>query len=73
MKIIILTQIGDSISSNPNNNNTTAYRVLSYLRRHGKQATDSQICDHLGLDGTQLRVAVAELEKAQAVKTVVSA
>ncbi len=72
MKIFVLTPIGDAISSSPSNSNTLETRILYYLRRHGKQASDTAICDHLAINGNQLGNAIRELEKNQAVKTVVS-
>ncbi len=72
MKVYILTPVGESLASSPSNSGSNAMRILYYLRRHGKQASDSQILDHLGLDGMELRRAMGELEHNQAVKCVVS-
>lgn len=72
MRIYILTSVGNAIASNPNQSGSTASRILSYLRRHGKQSSDEALCDHLGLNGTELNTAMKDLERNQAVRCVVS-
>ncbi len=73
MRIYILTSVGDALASSPSNNSgSNAMRVLYYLRRHGRQASDSQLCDHLQINGMELRKTMGELEDNSAVRTVVS-
>ncbi len=72
MKIIILTNIGDSIAANPNQSGSTASRILSYLRRHGRQSSDESLCDHLSLSKVEFNNAMRDLESNQMVKTIVS-
>lgn len=68
----ILTNVGEALASSPNNSGSNAMRVLYYLRRHGRQASDAQLCDHLGINGTELRHVMGALEQNQAIKCVVS-
>lgn len=72
MRIFLLTSVGDAIASNPNQSGSTASRVLSYLRRHGKQSSDEALCDHLQLSKMELNNAMRDLEQNQAVRCVVS-
>ncbi len=68
-----LTSIGDSLAATPSNNPSSALRVLYYIRRHGRSATEEQIRDNLGLDGMDLRLAMNSLMRNKAVVCVVNA
>lgn len=72
MRIYVLTSVGEALSSNPSNSGSNAMRILYYLRRHGKQASDQQLLDHLGLSGTELNAVMNDLERNSAIKTVIS-
>lgn len=73
MKIFSLTPIGQNLASSPNNSGSDSMRILYYLRRNGGSSSDEKICDHLNMNGSQLRVAMSELMRNNAVKMLTSA
>ena len=70
MKIYALTQIGNSIASNPSHNTSLPDRVLSVMRRHGNSASDEYLKDNLGVDGNELQKAIVTLQENNAVRVV---
>ena len=70
MKIYCLTQIGNSIASNPSHTNSLPYRVLSVLRRHGGSGSDEYLRDNLQIDGNELNRAIETLKENNAIRTV---
>ncbi len=73
MRVILLTQIGNSIASNPNQGYSDSMRVLSYIRRQGGQTSDIALKEHLGYDGIYLQRIINDLERNQAIRCITSA
>lgn len=70
MHIYMLTSIGDSLASNPEDNPSEAKRILYWMRRNGNKCTDEQIESYVIPDRGHMQMALRKLTSAGAIKRV---
>jgi len=70
MRILVLTDVGDSMASAPTNNPSVAMKILYWLRRRGGKGTDDQLSEYVESDRGQLQLALNKLIRAKAITIV---
>ena len=67
MRIYQLTGIGQNLASNPTSQQTTAMKVLYWLRRHGGRGTDEQMRTFVDASPSDIHMAVNNLVRMKAI------